>query len=60
MTAFYGGMGRPGSARWDRSSHLLPPSSEVPFDGLHFNEGELLLPEFDSALAQADDMATGW
>jgi len=59
-SAMYGAIGRPLSARWDRSSHLLPPSSEVAFENLSFDEGGLLLQDFEAALAHADDMASGW
>lgn len=45
----------PMSARWDRHN-LLPPSSEVPFEGLPFDDYDLMLNDFGSALAQADDM----
>lgn len=63
-SAMYGAIGRPMSARWDRSNlstnQMLPPSSEMAFDGLPFDEGGLLLHDFEAALAHADDMANGW
>ena len=56
----YGAIGRPMSARWDRSNHMLPPSSEMPFDELPFVEEGMLMQDFEVALAQADDMTNGW
>nr|ODN94545.1 hypothetical protein L204_04678 [Cryptococcus depauperatus CBS 7855] len=47
----------PMSARWDKG-HLLPPSSEVPLEGLPFDDG-FTIGEFDAALAHADDMIAG-
>jgi HMG box factor len=58
----------PMSARWDRPAHL-PPSSEIPLEGLGFEEsfhgldgmgfeGEMM-DDFGAALAQAEEMG-GW
>ncbi|WVO21472.1 uncharacterized protein IAS62_002781 [Cryptococcus decagattii] len=47
----------PISARWDKG-HLLPPSSDVPLEGLPFDDG-LILGDFEAALAHADDMIGG-
>ncbi|OWZ67297.1 hypothetical protein AYX15_01600 [Cryptococcus neoformans] len=47
----------PMSARWDKG-HLLPPSSDVPLEGLPFDDG-LVLEDFKAALAHADDMVGG-
>ncbi|KIR77582.1 HMG box factor, other [Cryptococcus gattii EJB2] len=47
----------PMSARWDMG-HLLPPSSDVPLEGLPFDDG-LILGDFETALAHADDMIGG-
>lgn len=47
----------PMSARWDKG-HLLPPSSDVPLEGLPFDDG-LMLGDFEAALAHADDMVGG-
>ena len=44
---------RPPSARWDRT-HF--PQTDVPFDAL-FDNGDLLLQDFGTALAQADEGA---
>ncbi|WVQ79691.1 hypothetical protein IAT38_001791 [Cryptococcus sp. DSM 104549] len=46
----------PLSARWDRG-HLLPPSSEVPLEGLPFDGGMMQMGDFEAALAHADDGA---
>lgn len=47
----------PMSARWDKG-HLLPPSRDVPLEGLPFDDG-LILGDFEAALAHADDMIGG-
>lgn len=47
----------PMSARWDKG-HLLPPSSDVPLEGLPFDDG-LVLEDFEAALAHADGMVGG-
>ena len=59
-SGMYGAIGRPMSARWDRSNHLLPPSSEVAFEGLSFQGGDMLLQGFEAAMTHADDMASAW
>ena len=55
----------PMTARWDRTHHLLPPSSELALDGLGFEgfdgsvmgrlDDDLLLQDFGAALAQTDE-----
>lgn len=47
----------PMSARWDRG-HLLPPASDVPLEGLPFDDG-LIFGDFEAALAHANDMIGG-
>ena len=55
-SGLYGGgsVRLPTSARWDRT-HVLP-SSEIPLEGLGFDDGEMLLQDFGAALAEAGDM----
>lgn len=57
MAQGLGGPSRPMSARWDRGFEGWGMGGEGTLEGLGFNEHDLMLNDYGSALAQADDMS---